>query len=91
MHTVDLTKPHLWYTQARGYGRKIIYHAGPTNSGKTFNALQVCMHSSYYRAPLCACVLEFHTSSSMVGHKRRSTISQHGALQPLRIAECHVR
>ena len=36
----DLTKPHDWYPRARLDRRKIIYHGGPTNSGKTFNALQ---------------------------------------------------
>ena len=41
VNTVDLTKPHLWYTAARSLPRRIIYHAGPTNSGKTYNALQV--------------------------------------------------
>lgn len=40
--TVDLTKPHLWYPMARALRRRIIYHAGPTNSGKTYQALQVC-------------------------------------------------
>ena len=38
-HT-DLTKPHEWYPRARLDKRKIIFHAGPTNSGKTYNALQ---------------------------------------------------
>ncbi len=29
----DLTEPTFWYTKARETKRKIIYHAGPTNSG----------------------------------------------------------
>jgi hypothetical protein len=37
-HT-DLTKPQEWYPRARLDKRKIIFHAGPTNSGKTYNAL----------------------------------------------------
>ncbi|KAL3792854.1 hypothetical protein HJC23_004779 [Cyclotella cryptica] len=37
-HT-DLTKPQEWYPHARLDKRKIIFHAGPTNSGKTYNAL----------------------------------------------------
>ncbi len=41
MKTVDLTKPHQWYPMARALQRRIIYHAGPTNSGKTYAALQV--------------------------------------------------
>ena len=38
-HT-DLTSPHEWYPRARLDKRKIIFHAGPTNSGKTYTALQ---------------------------------------------------
>jgi len=36
----DLTKPHEWYSYARLDRRKIVYHGGPTNSGKTYSALQ---------------------------------------------------
>mmetsp|Transcript_16505 Transcript_16505/g.40327 ORF Transcript_16505/g.40327 Transcript_16505/m.40327 type:complete len:948 (-) Transcript_16505:607-3450(-) len=36
----DLTKPHEWYSYARLDRRKIIFHGGPTNSGKTYAALQ---------------------------------------------------
>lgn len=36
----DLRAPHLWYPMARLMKRRIIYHGGPTNSGKTFNAIQ---------------------------------------------------
>jgi hypothetical protein len=36
----DLTKPHEWYSYARLDRRKIIFHGGPTNSGKTYSALQ---------------------------------------------------
>ena len=36
----DLTKPHEWYLHARLMKRRIIYHGGPTNSGKTYQALQ---------------------------------------------------
>jgi ATP-dependent RNA helicase SUPV3L1/SUV3 len=35
----DLTEPSYWYLEAREMKRKIIYHAGPTNSGKTYSAL----------------------------------------------------
>ena len=38
---MDLRKPYLWYPVARSLKRKFIYHAGPTNSGKTYTALQV--------------------------------------------------
>ncbi|VDN35253.1 unnamed protein product [Gongylonema pulchrum] len=36
----DLSKPHHWYPKAREVFRKIHFHAGPTNSGKTYEALQ---------------------------------------------------
>ena len=31
--TVDLRNPHQWFPVARSLSRRIIYHAGPTNSG----------------------------------------------------------
>ena len=40
---MDLRRPYLWYPVARSLKRKFIYHAGPTNSGKTFTALEVCV------------------------------------------------
>lgn len=36
----DLRVPHEWYSLARIMKRKIIYHGGPTNSGKTHQALE---------------------------------------------------
>ena len=39
-HVSDLRLPHEWYPRARIQKRKIIYHGGPTNSGKTYQALQ---------------------------------------------------
>ncbi|CAI0442310.1 unnamed protein product [Linum tenue] len=36
----DLTKPHTWFPFARAMKRRIVYHCGPTNSGKTYEALQ---------------------------------------------------
>ena len=36
----DLTKPHDWYKRARKMKRKIIFHGGATNSGKTYTALE---------------------------------------------------
>jgi len=52
-HT-DLTKPHEWFPRARLDKRKIIFHAGPTNSGKTYTALQRLKQatSGMYLAPL---------------------------------------
>ena len=50
----DLTEPSYWYVEARELKRKIIYHAGPTNSGKTFTALKSFLASSsgIYCGPL---------------------------------------
>ncbi len=36
----DLRVPHEWYPLARIMRRKVIFHGGPTNSGKTYHALQ---------------------------------------------------
>ncbi len=46
--------PHQWYPMARKMKRKIIYHHGPTNSGKTFSALEDLENSEggIYCAPL---------------------------------------
>lgn len=50
----DLTEPAYWYVEAREIKRKIIYHAGPTNSGKTYAALQsfITSPSGIYCGPL---------------------------------------
>ncbi|XP_020259002.1 ATP-dependent RNA helicase SUV3, mitochondrial isoform X2 [Asparagus officinalis] len=36
----DLTCPHTWYPNARRKKRNVFLHVGPTNSGKTYNALK---------------------------------------------------
>ncbi|CAL8353205.1 unnamed protein product [Merluccius merluccius] len=36
----DLRVPANWYPEARAIQRKVIFHAGPTNSGKTYQAIQ---------------------------------------------------
>ncbi|CAK9800924.1 ATP-dependent RNA helicase SUV3 homolog, mitochondrial [Anthophora quadrimaculata] len=50
----DLRNPPYWYPLARAKKRKIIFHAGPTNSGKTYHALQRFMSakSGVYCGPL---------------------------------------
>ncbi|VVB01126.1 unnamed protein product [Arabis nemorensis] len=50
----DLTCPHTWYPIARKKKRKVILHVGPTNSGKTYNALKQLERSSsgVYCGPL---------------------------------------
>lgn len=40
MRAVDMSSPHQWYSVARAIRRRIVYHTGPTNSGKTYEALQ---------------------------------------------------
>ncbi|KAL3505963.1 hypothetical protein ACH5RR_031345 [Cinchona calisaya] len=50
----DLTRPHTWYPIARRKKRKIFLHVGPTNSGKTHQALKQLETSSsgIYCGPL---------------------------------------
>ncbi|KAN0006761.1 hypothetical protein ACTFIU_004952 [Dictyostelium citrinum] len=50
----DLSEPHKWYPEARRFKRHIILHVGPTNSGKTYNALKRLMESEsgVYCGPL---------------------------------------
>ncbi len=52
--SIDLTKPEEWFSNARRLHRKIYMHVGPTNSGKTYNALQKLKkaNSGYYSGPL---------------------------------------
>lgn len=50
----DLRTPVNWYPLAREKKRKVIFHAGPTNSGKTYHALEKFKKSSsgLYCGPL---------------------------------------
>lgn len=50
----DLTCPHTWYPIARKKKRRVLLHVGPTNSGKTYNALKQLQLSSsgIYCGPL---------------------------------------
>jgi ATP-dependent RNA helicase SUPV3L1/SUV3 len=36
----DLRAPESWFPYARLMRRRVIYHGGPTNSGKTYNAIE---------------------------------------------------
>jgi ATP-dependent RNA helicase SUPV3L1/SUV3 len=51
---MDLSTPADWYPQARAIPRKIYLHVGPTNSGKTYTALQAFQNSkrAFYAGPL---------------------------------------
>ncbi|KAG2217289.1 hypothetical protein INT45_005391, partial [Circinella minor] len=50
----DLRYPSEWFPEARQMQRKIFLHVGPTNSGKTYNALQrlAQAESGIYCGPL---------------------------------------
>jgi ATP-dependent RNA helicase SUPV3L1/SUV3 len=51
---MDFTKPSSWYPNARRLKRKIICHVGPTNSGKTFSAMQSFLAKSHINGIYCA-------------------------------------
>ena len=71
--TSDLRIPHEWYPQTRLFKRKIIYHGGPTNSGKTYQALQRLRHADaekgggLYCGPLRLLALEVYESLNKQG------------------------
>lgn len=50
----DFRSPHEWFPATRTMQRKIHLHVGPTNSGKTYNALKALENSSIgiYAGPL---------------------------------------
>ncbi|WPT13716.1 ATP-dependent RNA helicase SUV3L [Picochlorum sp. SENEW3] len=65
----DLSQPHLWFPVARAVKRRVIYHAGPTNSGKTYNALLAMKHASsgVYCGPLRLLAMEVYESCNREG------------------------
>lgn len=69
MESADLTKPHTWFPFARAMKRKIIYHCGPTNSGKTYNALQRFMEAKkgIYCSPLRLLAMEVFDKVNALG------------------------
>ena len=68
-HT-DLTKPHEWYLYARLQQRKVIFHGGPTNSGKTFAALEALRRSQHgiYLGPLRLLAGEIYEKLTSMGN-----------------------
>lgn len=58
--------PIFRYPEARALNRKIIFHAGPTNSGKTFQALQKFLDakSGVYCGPLKLLAVEVFNKSN---------------------------
>lgn len=65
----DLTEPPNWYPDARAINRKIIFHAGPTNSGKTYHALErfISAKSGVYCGPLKMLAVEVHGKANSRG------------------------
>ncbi|KAJ8959995.1 hypothetical protein NQ318_009431, partial [Aromia moschata] len=62
----DLRTPANWYPQARAINRKIIFHAGPTNSGKTYHALErfITAKSGVYCGPLKLLASEIYNKTN---------------------------
>lgn len=79
----DLRQPHTWYPLARSIKRRVIFHAGPTNSGKTHNALAAlrAAYTGAYAGPLRLLALEVYEAlnldgvpcSLLTGQERRAT------------------
>ncbi|XP_067000401.2 ATP-dependent RNA helicase SUV3 homolog, mitochondrial [Anabrus simplex] len=65
----DLRTPANWYPEARALTRKIVFHAGPTNSGKTHHALERFMDakSGVYCGPLKLLASEVFNKSNSRG------------------------
>ncbi|SCV02721.1 LAMI_0H02322g1_1 [Lachancea mirantina] len=51
---IDISNPAEWFPEARKWRRNIVMHIGPTNSGKTYKALQRLKQCGrgYYAGPL---------------------------------------
>uniref|UniRef100_A0A8C7TNJ0 ATP-dependent RNA helicase SUPV3L1, mitochondrial n=1 Tax=Oncorhynchus mykiss TaxID=8022 RepID=A0A8C7TNJ0_ONCMY len=65
----DLRVPANWYPEARAIQRKVIFHAGPTNSGKTHHAIQryLAAKSGVYCGPLKLLAHEIFEKSNTAG------------------------
>jgi len=69
----DLKNPHEWYPLTRLMKRKIIFHGGPTNSGKTYHALRrlkeadVSRGGGLYCGPLRLLALEVYEQLNRQG------------------------
>ncbi|OEL34745.1 ATP-dependent RNA helicase SUV3, mitochondrial, partial [Dichanthelium oligosanthes] len=56
----DMTHPHMWYPKARVKKRNVYLHVGPTNSGKTYNALKRLEASSSGTVLIYLVILKEH-------------------------------
>lgn len=65
----DLSNPATWYPEARANSRRIIFHGGPTNSGKTYQAMQrfLSAKSGVYCGPLKMLAVEVYMKSNQKG------------------------
>lgn len=65
----DLRRPANWYPEARRVQRQVIFHAGPTNSGKTHSALErfVQSESGLYCGPLKMLAVEVFQKTNEKG------------------------
>ncbi|KAL4640875.1 hypothetical protein GN956_G11249 [Arapaima gigas] len=65
----DLRVPANWYPEARSIQRKVVFHSGPTNSGKTYHAIQRYLEakSGVYCGPLKLLAHEIFEKSNSAG------------------------
>ncbi|KAJ1808063.1 RNA helicase, partial [Coemansia sp. RSA 2598] len=65
----DLRYPHEWMVNTRNMQRRIIMHVGPTNSGKTYHALQRLQNSQngIYCSPLRLLAYEVYSRMNKAG------------------------
>jgi Helicase conserved C-terminal domain len=86
----DLTRPHDWFIHARLDRRRIVFHGGPTNSGKTFAALERLKQASkgLYLGPLRLLAVEIYEKLTADGiycnlytgqERREIPFATHGA------------
>ncbi|KAJ2092229.1 RNA helicase [Coemansia sp. RSA 1813] len=89
----DLRFPHEWNARARSMKRRIIMHVGPTNSGKTYHALQRLKipSASVYCSPLRLLAHEVYTrmlsegisSVLITGEERKKPVYEDIGIKPL--------
>ncbi|XP_064552930.1 ATP-dependent RNA helicase SUV3 homolog, mitochondrial isoform X1 [Drosophila montana] len=82
----DLRQPANWYTNARAITRKIVFHAGPTNSGKTYHAMERYLgaKTGVYCGPLKLLATEVYNKANergtpcdlVTGEERKFGISE---------------
>jgi len=90
-HVVEMREPWSWFSQARYMRRRILFHAGPTNSGKTHSAVERLLQarSGVYCAPIKALASQMWTRINrqvpcdlLIGDERRYGQS------PVRLMKC---